>query len=91
MKKFSFPVDDRGKGFCCAIAYEMVRLFSISEDEAVGRINQAWRNVKLIEAEHPLYHEDEAFWANDIYYGHDSKWWKKPEDLKPQPYPPVSS
>lgn len=88
MNSFTFPIDDKGRAFCRAISLEMVSLFKISEAEAIERINYEWRNVRLIEADHPLYHEDESFWANEIYYGHDSQWWKRKEDLKPRPYPP---
>ena len=33
------------------------------------------------------YHESAIYWAKDIFYGHDSRWWKKEKELQPLPYP----
>lgn len=87
MNTFTFETDAKGQQFCQVIANEMVKLFKISINEAVARINREWKNVKLVGDQHMLYHETEIFFAKDIYYGHDSKWWKDEEGAKPQPYP----
>jgi len=87
MTSFTFPHDEEGGAFGHSIAREMVRLFSISEEEAVKRINRAWKHAKLVKPDHVFYHEDELYWANDIYYGHNSMWWQSPPGLTPQPPP----
>jgi hypothetical protein len=84
---FTFPIDANGQDFCEEIVREMISLFQVSEDEALGRINREWRNVKLIGIEHVIYHEGKRFYAKDIYFGHDSHWWKDEKNAKPQPYP----
>ena len=87
MNQFSFPLDAEGQAFCCDIAKDMMRLFLIPKDEAIGRINREWRNVSILDRQHPLYHEDSDFWAKDIYYGHDSSWWIDEARAVGQPYP----
>jgi hypothetical protein len=86
MNIFEFKTDAKGERFCREIANEMVSIFKISIEEAIGRINREWVNVCLIGEQHVLYHETAVFYAKDIYYGHDSKWWKNEERAKPQSY-----
>ena len=83
---FAFFTDSRSRHFCESIASEMSALFGISAEEAVGRINRAWSGLSII-GDDIVHHEDEEFWAFNIYYGHDSFWWKNPPDLKPLPFP----
>ena len=85
-RRFLFQVDARGRAFCDRIADEMIRRFGISEDEALGRINELWRGVDF-EPQDLRYHETEEYWANDVYFGHGSLWWMNPPNLKPVPYP----
>jgi hypothetical protein len=67
--------------FCDGIVREMVSLFSITEEEAISRINRQWSNLESLGGEEELiYHEDEKFWAQDIYYGPDSFWWLSDEE-----------
>jgi len=87
MKTFTFNTDDKGELFCLEIAREMVRLFKIPFQEAIGRINREWKNVDLVGDEHAIYHDTTDFYARDVYFGHDSKWWKDESRAKPQPYP----
>jgi len=84
--KYEFSVDDDARSFCDRIVAEMMKIFSISEEEAVGRINRQWREVDFV-PDDLRYHESEEFWANDIYYGHGSFWWTNPPGLRPTPYP----
>ena len=86
MNKFTFQTDVKGERFCQEIANEMVALFKISIEEAIGRINRQWENVRLVGEHHVIYHETQDFHAKDIYFGHDSKWWKNEDQAKPQPY-----
>lgn len=87
MSTFEFATDDKSHRFGEAIVEEMVRRFQISRDEAVGRTNRHWRGVRIVGEKDVVYHEDEEFWANTIYFGKNSMWWKNPPGLKPLPYP----
>ena len=87
MSPFSFRTDVQSEKFCALVADSMISLFGISPDEAVGRINRAWATLELLGDDQIIYHENEDFWANDIYYGMDSYWWTQPQNLKPLPYP----
>ncbi|WP_313919556.1 hypothetical protein [Tahibacter sp.] len=79
--------DAEGREFCESIAREMVRLFGISLDEAVGRINRAWRDDRAVVADSVVYHETDSYWAKKIYYGKESSWWLDQPGLKPLPFP----
>lgn len=87
MSALIFQTDIKGELFCKEIASEMARIFKIPIEEAVGRINREWKNVCLLGEQHALYHETSGFYAKDIYYGHNSKWWKNEEGTQPKPYP----
>jgi len=75
--KFSLNfLDVEAKEFCERVVSEMVTLFSITEEEAITRVNCHWAHIESIGGQEELiYHEDERFWAQDIYYGSDSYWW----------------
>lgn len=64
----------------------MVRLFSISLEEAIGRINREWQGKPIV-GDDIVYHEAEDYWAQNIYFGKSSEWWLSPPGLKPKPYP----
>ncbi len=83
---FLFDVNSESEAFCLKIVSEMIKHFAITQEEAIARINQQWLNISFLEADDIRYHEDETFWAFDIYYGADSKWWDKPLELKPRLY-----
>lgn len=87
MNLFSFETDSASYDFCLQIAQIMQEKFKIPENEAVGRINRIWGGKSFLGAKDIRYHEEEVFWANDIYYGAESFWWKNPPDLRPLPYP----
>lgn len=100
---FAFRVDAEALRFCDRIAAEMVRLFAMTREETIGRINRQWAgvgfNVRRIDPRYLTgvgltvrdidirYHEDASFWANDIVYGSTSRWWLDPPGLQPRPYP----
>ncbi len=86
MIKFDFITDAETQEYCESTVRAMMKLFGITEDEAVGRINQRWSGVTMVGADDLLYHESVTYWANDIYYGHDSGWWLGPSGLRPLPY-----
>jgi hypothetical protein len=71
------------------VVCELLLLFPITKDEAVGRVNRFWRCQdfsKKLKVD-LLKHEDPTFWAKTIYYGRDVQWWKDENDLEPDPYP----
>lgn len=83
---FEFTATGSSLRLCERIVGRMVELFGISVEEAVGRINQQWAGLEFEDLD-LICHEDQDFWANDMYYGHGSHWWRKPPGLKPMPYP----
>lgn len=87
MRKFNFKTDQKSNEFCENIISEMMDLFKIADEEALGRINHCWRGIEFTGEDYVYYHEEEYHWAHEIYYGKDSVWWQKPEGLKPLPYP----
>jgi hypothetical protein len=86
---FVFRTDAKSEAFLKEVISEMVARFAISEKEAVIRINASWKSVGDFTGEqHVFYHEDPAFYASDIFYGHDSAWWfvgeiRKEKNLAP--------
>ncbi len=85
MREFTFKTDEQSRDYCELILQEMVQLFGISEEEALVRMNRTWRGLEFLGDNDLIYHEDEEYWANNIYYGKDSMWWTDPPDLKPLP------
>ena len=92
-RPWRFLTDAHADAFCREIAGEMVRLFGITEGEAVGRINRGWGHLHEFL---PLaIHETPAYWASHMYFGADSFWWVGEDTrerlglgpLVPQPYP----
>lgn len=84
---YTFITDAESRAFFDEIALRMVTLFAIEPEEAVGRMNKLWDGQAFIGPDDLIYHEDEDFWANTVFYGGDSMWWTNPPKLKPLPYP----
>jgi hypothetical protein len=93
--EFPCAGDNKALAFCHEIAEEMVRSYGISLSEAVARINRHWSapgtsgrvpRIWIVGLD-IVYHETAAYWAADIYYGHDSHWWRPDADLHPLPPP----
>lgn len=84
---FIFKTDKESYEYCVSIIDKMVELFGITKEEALGRMNKTWGNLELVGDDDLIYHEDEDYWANNIYYGKNSRWWTNPDGLKPLPYP----
>lgn len=82
---FSLTTDPEDAELCREIVADMVRLFQVSEAEAIGRMNDAWRGVDF-EPDDLRHHETAEYWANTIYYGKGSAWWTNPPNLTPLPY-----
>ena len=84
---YTFTTDAQSRAFFDEIATRLVALFTIGHEEAVGRMNRLWNGQVFTGPDDLIYHEDEDFWANTVFYGGDSKWWTNPPGLKPLPYP----
>ncbi|MCU6713182.1 hypothetical protein M6D81_31240 [Paenibacillus sp. J5C_2022] len=84
--KFLFKLSSKSEQYCDMIVEEMERLFSISKQEAIGRVNRKWSGCSF-EDESLLFHMLPEEWANEIYYGSNSMWWKKDkQSLIPVPF-----
>jgi len=83
--RFEFETDPKSFSYCLDIVQRMIVLFNISENEALLRINRRWIGLALKGEDDLIYHEDEDYWANTIYFGKDSDWWKNPPNLNPLP------
>ncbi|MFD0959883.1 hypothetical protein [Paenibacillus chungangensis] len=85
-KKYSFTLTSESEQYCDMIVEEMERLFRISKKEAIGRVNQKWSACNFND-ESLLFHMLPEEWANEIYYGSNSMWWKKDKQLlRPMPF-----
>ncbi|MDD9968250.1 MAG: hypothetical protein OXR73_18570 [Myxococcales bacterium] len=86
MSRYAFRVDNEAAQFCDRIVQFMMQEFGIDEAEALGRVNRRWHGNDF-DVEDLRYHEEAEFWASDIYYGADSRWWTSPPNLRPLPFP----
>jgi hypothetical protein len=74
-KPWEFTTNAKSDASCRRIAAEMVRLFGVSDEEAIGRINQAWRGLDLGGEGDLIYHELPDHWAQTIYRSDELFWW----------------
>ncbi|MFI6173521.1 hypothetical protein ACIBCN_42550 [Nocardia sp. NPDC051052] len=81
MGMFEFRVDKQAGQFIQSIVHEMMKIFGISEDEAVKRVNARFCG-QAFTGDDIIFHEGEDFWAKDIMYGGESAWWKNEADAK---------
>lgn len=65
---YEFTTDDESRSFCDQIVACMVEMFNITEAEAVGKLNKFWGGLSFIGPRDLIYHEDEQYWANVVYY-----------------------
>lgn len=89
MNRFQIQASSEALGYLDEIAHEMVILFPITLDEAIGRINRAF-STRSFETEveiSVLLHEEQDVWAKHIYFGKESCWWLGEDGLEPLPYP----
>jgi len=93
--QFPCAGDAQALSFCRQIVDEMVGRFGVAAGEAVARINRHWSEseedsrtprVWIVGAD-VVYHETAEFWAHDIYYGPDSRWWVPGTQPGPLPLP----
>lgn len=78
---------EKAHRFIEEIVTEMLLLFPITREEAVGRVNAAWGHLDYVGDTDVMFHETATYWAKTIYYGKDSCWWLGEEGLQPLPYP----
>ena len=83
MTAFFFITDGKSQEYCELIANTMTEVLGISSSEAKERINKHWAGQNITGEDDLIYHEDEEYWANTIYYGKDSKWWDGTDGLTP--------
>lgn len=80
--------NENEKLFCLEIASEMAKIFNISISEAIGRINNQWKGVRI---DGMVYHHNAESWAKTIYYENGAFWWvdewMAKHTPKPKPYP----
>ncbi|MEO8068888.1 MAG: hypothetical protein ABI599_14420 [Flavobacteriales bacterium] len=86
-KEYQFTTDEESRAFCDEVVEIMKQTFGIADEEAVGRMNRLWKGGSFLGPEDMLYHEEPDYWAHNIYYGADSRWWLGPTGLKPLPFP----
>ena len=90
MATFPFRTDEKSEAYCRSIAHELVRLFGISESEALRRISRFWAHLSELVGEYDLiYHETPDDWARWIYYGAGSYWWLVGEERAKRRLPPL--
>ena len=81
---FSFKTDEQSAQFCRGIVKSMMAFFAISKAEAIERVNQQWHDLELLGSDDLIYHEDESYWAKQIYYEAHSFWWLDENAAKPK-------
>jgi len=75
MNVFQCALDEKAELFCLEIAEHMREFFQISQREAIGRIEEHWKDIKIGGPGEIAYHQDAEKWAKDIYYTSDSFYW----------------
>ncbi|WP_169091439.1 hypothetical protein [Paenibacillus sp. PL91] len=74
--KFTFKTNQDSQDYVIAIAAFMMKSYKVSNEEAVGRINNFWCGNDFTDENSMLFHETPEFWANEIYL-EDEFWWEK--------------
>lgn len=82
-------LDTNAEEFLTEIVQEMVSRFGIFQDEAIARINYAWKNKRIV-GDHIIYHETPEYWAQALYFGKRDFWKYSKNELVPIKFPPSS-
>lgn len=72
---FAFKTDKESVEFVLEVAKLMSNGFGLSNSEALSMINAHWKGIDFTGSEHVIYHETATYFANEIYFGHESYWW----------------
>ena len=75
------------RDFLEEIVDEMVRLYRLSREEAIGRMNREWGHRDFRKKDDLIFHQTPEYWAHDIYYGPDARWRDRGGKPRPLPYP----
>ena len=90
MNEFSFPHDEEAKEYFQRVAEWMVKLFNISTEEAIGRINKVCEGQEYIGYDY-IYRDNAKQTAQNFYYEEGTYWWVDEwlaeNTPKPRPYP----
>lgn len=82
MSKFKFQTDKETEEYFNLIIAEMVKLFSITEEDAIIRVNESVRSDAVYtKNDDEFFHELPEFWARLIFYPPGTRWWKKNEGV----------
>jgi hypothetical protein len=93
--RMSCAGDAAALSFCRRIAGEIVGRFAVTAGKATARINRHWsapgdggRVPRVwIVGQAMLYPGTAEFWAHEIYYGPDSRWWVPGARPRPLSHP----
>lgn len=84
LSEFTFTVSEESKMYCYEIVDEMIKLFGISREEVILRLNNHWGTMTI--SDDALDYYLPIDFAYMIYYGPDKQWWKEDKsDLVPRP------
>jgi hypothetical protein len=76
MNRFTIKFDSEGEEFFNEVVDQLIELFEITEEEAIGRINSYWGKTDFKGKEYLIIsHDGEEEWAKTLYYGKESHWW----------------
>ena len=73
--KFNVELDTDAEAFFEEILDDMVTRFSLSEEDALKKINNRTRMAGPIKGNHMLYHASVEYWSQSFYWGHRD-WWR---------------
>lgn len=84
---FDFNTDEESQLYCEEIVREVIRLFGLSEEEAIGRLNQALSGLDMT-GENSIYENTPEWWAKTLCYPPNILWWNEDESKLPlRPFP----
>lgn len=66
--------------YCRFILIDLISRFPFNQDEAIKRINSFWGHLEGVYEGDIMYHELPEYWSSNMYWGHDSVWWKKGDE-----------
>ncbi|TDF35465.1 hypothetical protein EYS14_18780 [Alteromonadaceae bacterium M269] len=73
--EFTFETDKESYEFCIDVIKTLSHGFGMSENDALTLINKEWRHIGFFNKEHVFHHESAEYFANELFFGHDSYWW----------------
>jgi hypothetical protein len=81
--KFDMDLDEEAHKFMTEIATDIMQRFGLTEEDAVGRLNECWKGKSVKEPYFwLLYHEEPAFWSQTLYYEAHDFWRPQQEKAK---------